>query len=192
MSLSLEMTEFCNAWLAKADSYEGGELNDYYNKSFSLFTLYNRLYAEATFTLAREGQIVLLNDKPFPDGKGAKEYAPKFIGYEHLLQILNNDINCNTAITDIIRLIENEEFYIKLSMPHGNRQKEKDQLLLQALKSTGAKTKITAVLDLIYSVRCNMFHGNKGFEPVQIRLLNPMTVILRKIVETLFEKLQNN
>lgn len=192
MPLSIEMVTFCNSWLAKADSYGGDELNDYYNKAFSLFTLYNRLYAEATFTLARDGQITLPNNKPFPDGRGAKEYGPQFIGYDTLMQVLNDDDSCRTAINTLIHLIENEVFYIKLSMPHGDRQREKDEKLLQELKSSGTKTKITAILDFIYSVRCNMFHGNKGFNPIQIQLLNPMTVVLRKIIVTLFDKLQNN
>ena len=132
-----------------------------------------------------------LHNRPFPDGKGAKEYGPQFVGYDELDQELTSDPETNNAINEIINLIQGERFYIKLSMPHGNRQREKDQRLLQELKSSGAKTKITAILDLIYSVRCNMFHGNKGFSPVQIQLLNPVTIVLRRIIEILFAKLRD-
>ena len=186
------MNRFYNTWLANADSYKGTTVNDYYNKAYSLFTLYNRLYGEATFTLAREGHITLQDNRPFPDSKGAKQYAPQFIGYDELLQILTENVECNNSISSLITLIENGTFYIKLSMPHGKRQLHKDQVLLKELKSNGAKTKVSAILDLIYSVRCNMVHGNKGFDPIQVQLLNPVTIILRKIIETLFEKLRNH
>ena len=149
MPLSNEMVDFYKAWLAKAESYSGEELNDYYNKAFTLFTLYNRLYVEATFTLVREGKITLSDNRPFPDSRGAKQYAPQFVGYYEILQALNSDFYCNKAIKQIINLIENDRFYIKLSMPHGNGQPEKDIKLLSAMRSTGVKTKITAILDLI-------------------------------------------
>ena len=87
MPLSNEMVDFYKAWLAKAESYSGEELNDYYNKAFTLFTLYNRLYVEATFTLVREGKITLSDNRPFPDSRGAKQYAPQFVGYYEILQV---------------------------------------------------------------------------------------------------------
>jgi len=192
MSLSNEMQGFYSTWLANADSYRGNAVNEYYNKAYSLFTLYNRLYGEATFTLAREGHIKIQDNRPFPDSKGAIQYAPQFIGYDEILQILTKDDECNNSINSLIALIENETFYIKLSMPYGEGQPKKDQILLKKLKSNEAKTKVTAILDLIYSVRCNMVHGNKGFDPIQVQLLKPVTIILRKIIETLFDKLYSH
>jgi len=59
LTLSPEMTEFCDAWILKAELHNGTALHDYYNRAFTLFTTYNRLYAEATFTLARERKIRL-------------------------------------------------------------------------------------------------------------------------------------
>jgi hypothetical protein len=186
------MQDFYQTWLAKADSYAGNNINDYFNKAFSLFTLYNKLYGEATFTLAREGNITLHDNRPFPDSKGAKSYAPQFIGYSQLHQELMNDNACRNSVNELINLIENHTFNIKLSMPHGNPQRNKDLALLGKLKSNGAQTKVSAILDLIYSVRCNMFHGNKGFNPVQVQLLVPITIVLRKIIEALYLKLNNH
>jgi len=111
MALSPEMIEFCESWMRKADSYTGNYLSDYYNKAFTLFTLYNRLYAEATFTLAREGTITLAGDKPFPDSKGAKEYAPQFIGHDDLLTHLLN--NSDTKLS-----VQSKLSFLKLSPPY--------------------------------------------------------------------------
>jgi hypothetical protein len=190
MSLSMEMQDFCDGWLAKADSYNGGSINDYYNKAFSLFAVYNRLYCEATFTLARVGSISLPADKPFPDGKGAKEYAPQFIGFDALLAEFENDPSCTSAIDTLDRLIDKEAFHFKLSMPFGQPQRDKDLQLLQKLRSNVAKTRVMAIMDVLYSVRCNMVHGNKRFAPVQIQVLHPVTTLLRKVSVVLYDKLK--
>ncbi len=140
--------------------------------------------------MARKGKITLSNRCPFPDRKGATEYALQFIRYEALYQIITTDKECSGCLQDLIERISNHEFYIKLSMPWGNPQPEKDDDLVKKLNSKGHKKKVKAVLDLIYSVRCNMFHGNKQFVQVQVDLLQPLTVILRCIIVELYSKLQ--
>jgi len=37
-----------------------------------------------------------------------------------------------------------------------------------------------------------MFHGRKGFEPVQRELLVPLSIILEKIVDQLYRKLDSS
>jgi hypothetical protein len=189
MALHPHVGDFYTEWLAKADNYQDESLSDYFNKAFSLFTLYNKLYAEATFTLARANEITINEQRGFPDRKGATHYAPKFLGHNNLLNLFNDDQDCQQSILELIEHIENERFFIKLSMPYGERQPEKDRQLVQDMRSTGAIKKVEAVLGLIYSVRCNMFHGNKQFDQVQIALLKPVTIILRKVIVQLYEKL---
>ncbi len=189
MALHPHVQDFYREWLGKADNYQEENLSSYFNKAFSLFTLYNKLYAEATFILARNGEITLNERRGFPDRKGATEYAPKFMGHDHLMNIFSNDQECTSSISELIEHINIENFYIKLSMPYGERQPNKDRDLAQRMRSTGAKTKVEAVLDLIYSVRCNMFHGNKQFDQVQVALLKPVTIIIRKVIVELYRKL---
>ena len=187
MALHQHVYEFYNEWLQKSDSYAGQQLSDYFNKAFSLFTLYNKLYAEATFELARRKEIKLNNT--FPDKKGATEYAPRFIGYERLSAIFEENRECKESIDSLISSIENQRFYIQLSMPFGKRQPNKDLELLADLRSEDIKTRVEAVLLLIYKVRCNMFHGNKQFDEVQVELLSPITIILRCIIVDLYARL---
>lgn len=191
MALHPHVHDFYREWLGKADSYQEETLSSSFNKAFSLFTLYNKLYAEATFTLARDGEIRLDERRGFPDRKGATEYAPQYLVHENLLDLLTNDPVCEEAVSELIEHIENERFYIKLSMLHGERQPGLDRQLAQRMRSTEVKEKIEAILDLIYSVRCNMFHGNKQFDQVQVDLLKPVTIILRKVVVGLYSKLAN-
>ena len=77
-------------------------------------------------------------------------------------------------------------------MVTGVRQKEQDEDLLRRLRSKSQNTKAEAILDLIYSIRCNTFHGHKGFEGVQTAILSPVIALLRKLIDLLREELANN
>lgn len=189
MSLSPEFESFYRNWLAKADSYQGQDLRHLFDKFFTLFVLFNRLYAEATFVLARSGQINLSRRTSFPDADAAKSYVAKYIGTRHLMEVLTNDSDSARAIDTVSDLIREKEFHIKLDMVTGNLLPHKDQELLQDLQSRSYDKRARAILDALYCIRCNMFHAHKGFNKVQERLLNPMICILRRVVEVLHQKL---
>ncbi|HEX7028886.1 MAG TPA: hypothetical protein VF268_16720 [Gammaproteobacteria bacterium] len=139
MALHPHVEEFYREWLRKSDQYSNEELSGCFNKAFSLFTLYNKLYAEATFILARRNEIKIDESRGFPDRKGAIEFAPRYIGYENLhLELFNSD-DCSAALDNIIRPLKQHQFYIKLSMPYGERQPQKDEALLKKLESTVTK-----------------------------------------------------
>jgi hypothetical protein len=74
MALSFEFTEFVRNWERKANEYDTSDLGNCFDKFFTLYVAFNRIYAEATFTLARNGKIQLNNDRPFPDKKAATAY----------------------------------------------------------------------------------------------------------------------
>ncbi|MDO8577805.1 MAG: hypothetical protein Q7R50_01335 [Dehalococcoidales bacterium] len=57
------------------------------------------------------------------------------------------------------------------------------------MKSNVPERSVAAILDTIYSIRCNLFHGHKGYDAIQIQLLVPVTVLLEKVVTALYEKL---
>ena len=187
--LSPELDRFCTEWLAKAAPYSVSSVDECYDKFFTLFVVFNRLYAEATFELARQGRITLQPNRQLPDRKGATEYAFEIIGIAAFQEL------CNTrlagSISEVASLIESEQFYIKLSVPNGERQREKDLALLADLRSSG-KTRLLAVLDILYSVRCNLFHGHKAFRPVQVALLRPAIAILSEVIATLRQALSTN
>lgn len=174
---------FCSTWLSKAEQCDVDSTDGCYDKFFTLFVVFNRLYAEATFELARRGEISIQPNRPLPDRKGATEYTLLFVGQAAMDQPLQNELA--GVIEELTGLIEAESFYIKLSNPNGERQREKDLDLLQRLRARG-KTKALAVLDLLYSIRCNLFHGHKAFDPVQVELLRPSIELLSAVIRALW------
>ena len=59
MSLSSNFVQFIRGWTTKAESIRlhDHDLASYFDKFFTLFVIYNRLYTEATFTLWRDGRV---------------------------------------------------------------------------------------------------------------------------------------
>jgi len=102
---------------------------------------------------------------------------------------LEGDLDTKEALNAIISLIGKGTFNIKLDIMTGNRQKPADKELLDTLRSTDKDTKALAILDCIYSIRCNMFHGHKGFHEIQVEILKPTIILLQKIVTLLYQKL---
>lgn len=192
MPLSTEFENFYQNWLSKSDCYSGKTLQNCFDQFFTLFVIYNRLYAETTFVLARRKQLNLANQNSFPDAKAAKSYVIKYMTSSYLISQFENDPRVSLAITQIKDLIRGHRFYIKLDMLTGDKRPEKDEELLQDLESQNSHKRAKAIMDVLYSIRCNMFHGHKGFEEVQQEILIPVICILRKVVVMLYNKLREN
>jgi len=188
--LSTEFFDFCDNWIQKADGYSTNSLQECFDKFFTLFVVYNRLYVEATFLLHRKRKINILRRISFPDSDAAKSYVLKYLGSGHFISFLENDEAVTKAINDLKQILDKGHFYIKLHMVTGKRQRDKDVELLNRLRSNSRNTRAEAILDVLYSVRCNMFHGNKGFHEFQTVLLIPCILILNKVTKVLFEKLK--
>ncbi len=179
--LSPQFQQFCTNWLVKAEAYNEGTIEGCCDKFFTLFVVFNRLYAEATFELARREVVQIAPNRSLPDRKGATEFTLQFIGQA---EFDNLSGKIDQPVRELIRLIDQGQFYIKLSVPNGGHQPGADIKLLQALRSRG-KTRALAVLDAVYSIRCNLFHGHKAFDPVQIELLRPTIHIMQAVIEAL-------
>jgi len=184
--LSPEFSRFCNQWIERANRYGDQSIDDSYDKFFTCFVVFNRLYAEATFELARRGEITLPPNRPLPDKKGATDYTLKTIGIQAFQSLYDTSLAPHAQVIE--NLIDTEQFYIKLSSPNGDRQRDKDLELLAALRSDGER-KFLALLETVYTIRCNLFHGHKGFQQVQTTLLRPTTAILCHVIEALRNEL---
>lgn len=180
--LTQELEQFVDGWLYKAERIHDDNAEECYEKFFTLFIVFNRLYAAAAFELDRRGTIKLPG-KNLPDKRGATEYTLKLIGTEAFDDLYDGQLRPH--VEDIIRLMDLEWFNIILGRPHGNRQPEKDRELLARLRSTSSETRALAILELIYQVRCNLFHGHKGVDPMQAELLRPVNRILVAVIGSL-------
>jgi hypothetical protein len=189
--LKQEIKEFCSNWLEKTNNLDDNTLSDVFDKFFTLYVVYNRLYVETTFRLSNKGQINLTNRTSFPDNKAATKYVSQFLGSNKIFIEFEKEIFVN-AISLIINILENHSFYIKLHQVNGMPQPDEDDKLLKKLKSKNVGKKIDGILDFIYSVRCNIFHAQKGYQIGQLEVLNPANVLLKKLIELLIEKLDEN
>lgn len=192
MALSPEFTEFYSTWSAKARPGTPTNLHQAFDQFFTLYVLFNRLYAEATFRLARRKQVKLTNRNRFPDCEAAQEYVVQYIGATQLLGSLNAKPEVRRALSAIRNAVCLGPFSIKLDMVTGNPQPEKDRDLCQRLRDGDSNAQAVALMETLYAIRCNMFHGHKGFRSIQLALLEPVNVVLEKVMEILYTKLCEN
>jgi hypothetical protein len=59
------------------------------------------------------------------------------------------------------------------------------------MQSPDFEEKVEGILETIYQVRCNLFHGEKSFAPHQKMILLPCIVILEEINDVIFEYIKN-
>jgi len=194
--LNPESREFYNRWRCKADAYEGDDVRDLFDRFVTQFVIYNRLYADATFSLASENRIRLDPDGSFPDGKAAKSYVAQYLGATSLIEALEADPGCAEAIRAVIRLlsarVSERQFFIILDKITGAHQPEEDKRLLNSLRSTSRAARAEGILEFLYAVRVNLIHGHKSFEPIQKEVVQPANVLLSRIIDILFERLNRD
>ncbi len=190
MALSHELRTFCNNWRIKAEAYSADDLGGAFDRFFTSYVVFNRLYAEATYRLAKDGQV-RLRDR-FPDSQAAQEYVIQYCGGRRLTNAWKNDPAAANAVREIAEHLRKRRFALKLDPMTGARRPEKDRELLEALESRGQNRQAKAVLEALYAIRCNMFHGQKGFEAIQLALLRPAIVLLESTIRVLYEFLDQN
>jgi len=191
MALSAAFNDFYRGWSERARRIALHDLTDYFDKFFTLFVIYNRLYAEATFYLWRQGTISPARTDSFPDSKAAKEYIATFLGAENIVTALESDSNTRDALGKLVTILQEGHFAISLRMPDASPQRSRDERLLQNLQSAEPVVKTRAVLEFIHCIRCNTFHGSKSYDQVQIEVLLPVVTILTRVNSMLFEKLRS-
>ena len=173
-----ELDEFCRRWLQKADSYDTSVLSGAFDSFWSTFVAYNALYNEVVNLRISRNQV-----KPQDNGdkRSATVHVPDFLGHANMAHSIKDDPESWENVNKFTRLIKNRTFYI-----HSNKLGEpnyaEDRKCLRDIEDGGDKEFCEALMVLIYKTRCNMFHGGKKYHPDQAPLLNPMTKILRVVI----------
>lgn len=192
MALSSECNTFYESWLTKANDYSIDSLTEAFDRFFTLYVVFNRLYAEAAFRLARRGLINFDSRDRFPDSKASQEYLLQYLGASALIDALEGHEPTRSALESMRHLLRQGHFAFKLDIVTGVAQPDCDRELLSNLESRNRSRRAKAVLEMLYAIRCNMFHGHKGFEPLQLEVLRPTTVLLEKTIRVVYEKLRND
>jgi hypothetical protein len=178
------LRRFSTNWIAKADAYRNNTLSDHFDKFTSLYVAFNALYMEVMTELVVAGATLPQN---FKDKKAATDYVIQYLKGRNFIDNLLNDVQSVADIDAICSVIHQDRFNIILIW--GVRQRQLDLELLTRLQATAAGVKSIAILELFYHIRCNMFHGHKGFEVRQSELLRPVNRLLRKTVLFTFNTL---
>lgn len=184
MDMNPKLKDFYINWLGKSDAYTGNTLSDHFDKFTSLYVLFNAEYMQVMTELVKTGKKL---PKDFKDKKAATEYVIQYLGSKHFLTKLLNDSVSTTRFDSICEIIDQEQFHIILDW--GNSQRDRDVKLLNSLRSQSPQERGKAILSLFYHIRCNMFHGHKGYEQQQKKLLEPVNHLLRKTVVITYDKL---
>ena len=184
-----EINDFSQNWLRKAENITGNDLQDHFDKFFTLYVVYNRLYVEATYRLANNGHIKL--GSTFPDRKASINYTVQYLTCKKIDALFQNDKVVLKAIDDLKKIIEKNQFNIKLHLVTAQPQPDKDADLLKRMKSSSTDIRICGIVEFIYSIRCNIFHAQKSYNGRQKKVLRPTIIILNKIIEILFQELNN-
>ena len=181
--LSQNLIDFYSSWTQKANQIVGDNLSHVYDKYITLFITFNNLYNQIPQELKNRG--VAIPAKIY-DNRAATEFVVKYLGATNILTEFSNRNNDND-ITSLINIIDQELFYIKLK--DGQRQREEDLKILANLRSANHVNKATAILQVAYHVRCNLFHGHKEFIEYQRLLVEPLINIITSVNRSIFTEL---
>jgi len=191
MPLSDNFQEFIRGWTSKAERIvlHNHDIATYFDKFFTFFVIYNRLYVEATYQMWRDRTINPPNaDDRFPDSDAAKDYVARFLHAPTMMRALESEPRSRAAISDMER--DEGYFFILSRGPEAEGDRDADLALLRRLRSNRPRERARAVLEFIYGIRCNTFHGSKNFDRVQLDVLKPCIEVMAHLNGLLLEKLK--
>jgi len=179
--LDAYIEQFCDRWRQRADSYGTQKTEDWFDRFFTLWVQFNVLYTEVA---SRTGKVGL------PDDSAAQDNLLHYLTATAFVTEMNADKAVTDALAAIEAFLEAHEYCLKLDRRTGARQPEEDEKILAGLRSNAKNGQGKAVLEALYCVRCNIFHGHKAFDPVQVALLRPMIVVLEKVIDLTRQRLR--
>lgn len=157
-------------WRNKSMGYNYTHVADCFDGFFTAFVLYNFLY----------DLICEYDPTHYPqpgDKKRATEVVLSFLG--------SNAIATNSHLrrsADSIRqLVENGTFYLR-----GNVW---DAEKVSGLASNDSGIWANALLQILYQIRCNTFHGRKSFQAEQKSILVPSIEVLEALNDMLMDRI---
>ena len=177
--MDLYATEhFCQRWINKASTYQEDELEDLFDKFFTLFVAYNRIYSVAAKILRSRMPPDRHGFRLIGDRNEATYVMAIFITQLRFSECVSQFPTVAGACHTISDLLQHRMFFL-----HSNRQTNepdwsRDQILSEGL----SKLRLKSILDCLYQIRCNIFHGEKEFADRQRQLLVPAITLLESVL----------
>lgn len=163
--------EFIQRWQRKRRLYKLDRLEHYFDRFFTSFVLYNFLYDTICIRL----QLNLDRDKEMAT-KAAKEH----LGANAIF----NDPMIRENADKIRVLIESSTFYIRNQVWDAQR--------IQKLTPRDPELWVEGLLEIMYGIRCNTFHGQKSFEESQKAILDPCIAVVERLSDMIIETMHDS
>lgn len=168
---------FCDRWINKAETYRSNDLEDLFDRFFTLFVAYNRLYSAAAelyrATLDPRRAAMLQGDR-----REATAVMAQLIGQSRFSNVMREGPAIADSCETISELLQNRQFFLHSVRGTKEPDHARDAELAEGLR----RHSLLAVLQCLYQIRCNIFHGEKEFAPRQAQLLVPAITLLEEIV----------
>lgn len=191
--MNFMLQKFCEEWLKNSSFYSSSDEDiNAINKFFTRFIVYNNLYNQTNVYLIKNEKIT---SKQICDKRSATKNVPLYLGYTNLAQALKSNSETKAAIQEIVDSIKNKKFYIHIKKDKvtGKIEPEHqdDESSIKSIEGEDDQKFTESLLVLIYKTRCNLFHGDKQDTRYQAKLLDPMTLILEKVIDLLINQLKS-
>lgn len=168
---------FCERWIDKANTYRSNSLEDLFDRFFTLFVAYNRFYSAAA-ELHRAALEPRQAQFSQGDRKEATTVMARLIGQSRFADAIEQTPTIAGACQAIATLLHEHRFFL-----HNARGTKEPDLARDAKLAEGlSRRSLLSVLECLYQIRCNIFHGEKEFAPRQAELLAPAITLLETIV----------
>ena len=168
---------FCERWLAKAALCDSTSVDGAFDRFFSLFVAFNRLYSDLAAHSGRHGDRWQATTGFLRNVGTAELHRALEAGGGHDLRILAGLIGPNGG------------FYVAAQQNADAPDMGRNQRLYASLRRGSPFQRVKAALDYLYLVRCNMFHGHKDFDYAQLQIIQPSARCLERVVRAGLEKL---
>jgi hypothetical protein len=110
-----QLQEFCQRWIDKSNNIDGNDLRDLFDKFFSLYVAYNRLYVEATHILNNRGNFNIDANDSFPDKNAATSYVLQYFGCRRLKNTLEEDDDYTHHLNSLKNILRNNISSVRLN-----------------------------------------------------------------------------
>ena len=178
--LSPGQQDFYTRWLQKADDIIDGDISSLIDKYVTLFINYNFLY---NIVPQKKAQETGNAREDLSDRTGATTYTINFLGAKTISEYITQH-----GLDGQLEQLADAMPHFNIDLKKGTPQPKRDQVLIKGLRSADADTKILSLMKTLYSIRCNIVHGEKGLHQYQQMLLLPAIQLLRGIIPLVYNR----
>ena len=181
-----QLEQFYARWQTKVDTYGISNLEDVYDKFSSQYIIFNSLYRTLEAILLEKNKLTSIQGLKFRSKKKNEVFDSNAATVLVANYLDDSSANIIAKLTNEIQIyidiIENNRFHFDIKSELTSENKNKNDILaLKELRHGNSTSKLTSLLTILYRIRCNLFHGTKGFfneeREVLIPAINSLSVI---------------